>query len=468
MSKDGNHAVQDDLEDFIPGSLTDLLTPEERSRRMSRSNTGQTSGALSIALNAANDSNAPGIAPVTGEPPAGAGHRYSRSVPAPSLLSNIKSIWSDQPTAAPTPQQGLPVPTAVENGVGSVGGGSPSLSMLSPSNASAAFLGLHNHYLSAKTKQQGLAASRPFGTRTGPFSPPTSSLLSGAARPSPFDLTQNALHNPAHPDHAAATAAAGLQLGSSLITGTAASTRPIPANTSHLTDPVSNNNAVLLSPNARALQAHAPGQSLPQGLAAGYSRIHALPPLPNVSSPGSVSGGFLTGTPPLSSGLGAGQAFQGIDWSATGTSPIPSVHGFSAMGGSAGSPSATSALHNAFGTGASTGAGAEGMLSRLTYSAAARGVATNGNNLALTSSPSATAIANSTSMQQATNPSVPPGLSRNHYNLNHMNTRYHLPISPLSNPPMRGGTPPPAVAVGVGHGSQGMRDDDDDLFRMDR
>jgi len=43
-----------------------------------------------------------------------------------------------------------------------------------------------------------------------------------------------------------------------------------------------NRSAVLgsdpLSPSARALQSHAPGQSLPQGLAAGLSRLHLVPP----------------------------------------------------------------------------------------------------------------------------------------------------------------------------------------------
>jgi len=74
----------------------------------------------------------------------------------------------------------------------------------------------------------------------------------------------------------------------------------------------------LLSPNTRALQAHAPGQSLPQGLAAGYSRIHALPPLANLTSPNAGGGIFsssvadnslngITGVT-VSSGLGSATA----------------------------------------------------------------------------------------------------------------------------------------------------------------
>ena len=41
-------AVEDEeMEDFIPSSLTELLTPEERSRRMSRSHSGQHAGGIS-------------------------------------------------------------------------------------------------------------------------------------------------------------------------------------------------------------------------------------------------------------------------------------------------------------------------------------------------------------------------------------------------------------------------------------
>ncbi|EEB97337.1 hypothetical protein MPER_03365, partial [Moniliophthora perniciosa FA553] len=62
--------------------------------------------------------------------------------------------------------------------------------------------------------------------------------------------------------------------------------------TSHHHLPHADDPQLALSPASRALQAHAPGQSLPQGLAAGYSRIHAMP---SVGSPGSVgvgSGGY--------------------------------------------------------------------------------------------------------------------------------------------------------------------------------
>lgn len=146
-------AVEDeDLEDFLPSSLTDLLTPEERNRRMSRSNSGQ---GPATALG----STGPGFGGGELSGGLGAGHRYSRSVPAPSLLGDIKSIWADN-TAHPLPSsppthRGTPSSsftprfdpglsmghnTGDEMGLGmSMGSAGSGMMNLSPSNASAAF-----------------------------------------------------------------------------------------------------------------------------------------------------------------------------------------------------------------------------------------------------------------------------------------------------------------------------------------
>jgi len=103
-----------------------------------------------------------------------------------------------------------------------------------------------------------------------------------------------------------------------------------------------------MSPSARALQAHAPGQSLPQGLAAGYSRIHALPPPPMIPSP-SASGAFN----------------QGSAYS-------PNTNGHNWPGYNDHSPST---LQAAGATSPNSGLGA--MFSRLSYSAATSRVPTN-------------------------------------------------------------------------------------------
>ena len=342
LSRGAEIAVEDeDLEDFLPSSLNDLLTSEERSRRMSRSNSGQGSGAghLTSTLVAATskESNAP---------PAGngsIGHRYSRSVPAPTLLGDIKSIWADTgaqplPTSPPNFPTHRGTPSAsyssrfdsmgVNNheefglsmSVGSAGTPS-SFGMISPSNASAAFLpGLHHHYLNAKAKQAQAqqqaqlghggvgrplrGASNPLFTGANAGGASNSSMTNNYLQPlrglglpssvsnssgfhththgntqttyrttpSPFDLTQN-IHQP-QPQ----------------------TSRPIPSthNThSGVDDPLLA--PPVISPSSRALQAHTPGQSLPQGLAAGYSRIHALPPVTNTFSP-PTSGSFIPGS----------------------------------------------------------------------------------------------------------------------------------------------------------------------------
>ena len=374
-------AVEDeDLEDFLPSSLNDLLTPEERSRRMSRSNSGQGSSAghLASALAAAASTESK-------TPPAGngnLGHRYSRSVPAPTLLGDIRSIWADtsaqpmpnSPSNYQTHHRGTPSASSYSSRFDSVAAsnhgeefglsvsmgsaGTPSsVGMISPSNASAAFLpGLHHHYLNAKAKQAQQQAqlghggigrtlrgtSNPLftGVNTGGISnssmipnylqplgglgiPSSASNSSGfhththgntqttyRTTPSPFDLTQN------------------MQPPQSQ------TSRPIPSthNNSHVgvDDPLLAPH--LISPSSRALQAHAPGQSLPQGLAAGYSRIHALPPVTNAFSP-PASGSFIPGTSPGAAAASGHDAAFG-DWTNTNkVQPTITVQGPAEAGG---------------------------------------------------------------------------------------------------------------------------------------
>ena len=312
-----------DLEEFIPGSLSDLLTPLERSRRMSRTNHTNQRPVLSAHNSAGND---------IGN---GRGHHYSRSVPAPSLLSDIKSIWSSpNPTASdpntPSPSQ---LPTLVhthQHGIGTPSsfksnfGGREDMS-LSPSNASAAFLpGLHGHYLNRGASRgiqrsvsgsggglnttstfsgqvNGLGMTNGSGsTMNAAFSPPRMNAF--GSRP-PFEHTSNTTNN----------GSTNPTLSSTLHHSHFSSLLPSPPNHNspyYPSQPPSHSSQqqqqqAALSPSTRALQSHAPGQSLPQGLAAGYSRIHALPP-PSFPSPGYGSPGEWT---------------SGKDSAGTGTSP---------------------------------------------------------------------------------------------------------------------------------------------------
>lgn len=329
----------EDLEEFIPSSLTDLLTPEERSRRMSRTNSGQTSTGTPSQHQ-----------PLPSrEAPSGAGHRYSRSVPAPSLLADVRSIWAENPPApdatkqsiipphsaglASSPNTHLGVPGSFTHG-SLVDDSALIMTGLSPSNASAAFLpSIHSNY----AKQQ-------LGRGVRNVSSPIygAAHLSSAGNParSPFDLTQYS------------QGATNAQTESYLRNG--------PQHPQNIqAQPSAQQENFVMSPSTRALQAHAPGQSLPQGLAAGYSRIHALPPpLPLASPSGSTTFGAASGSP----GVGANTfgSFSGnmSDWAASTPPPGISGAGVSMKGGVPGSQTGGSTLDQ--------------MFSRLSYSAAAK------------------------------------------------------------------------------------------------
>lgn len=435
-------AVEDeDLEDFLPSSLNDLLTPEERNRRMSRSNSGQPSGVSQLTNSLATANTDSGNGPTTGNNNSGLGHRYSRSVPAPTLLGDIKSIWADTsapplpsspPTHRGTPSVGygtrfdpyapnvLGDEAGLSMSMGSAGTAS-SIGMMSPSNASAAFLpGLHHHYLNAKAKQaqaqqaqlglggigrQMRGASSPlYPGPTAPAGAPNNSLANNYLQPlGSMGLPSSASSSSAFHTHTHGntqttyrTTPSPFDLTQALHQNTQTA-RPIPSNLANqktiADDPLLAPH--LLSPSSRALQAHAPGQSLPQGLAAGYSRIHALPPLTNIASP-PTSGSFVPGTSPGANAAMSNLSNEGSygDW------PGPNQNAMGAAGT----------------------AGLESMFSRLSYSAATR------------SGP-----ANTTS--------TPPGLSRN-VSGGRYTQQQGGPLSPLSGPV--------------------VTRDDDDLFDMDK
>ncbi|KAH9067841.1 hypothetical protein EDB87DRAFT_1671778 [Lactarius vividus] len=278
----------EDLEEFVPGSLSELLTPEEKSRRYSR--THHTNAMAGTAWGAG-----PRPSAETHH------HRYSHSVPAPSLLGDIKSIWSEgSPNVIGSPRKGGVDVGPPGGAVPTVGNGTPTSfrstsafgshsladdhinSFLSPSNASAAFLpGNYQNYLSSRgaapragitaavSGLRGHAPSSANGT-SGVNAANLLARINDSTTPTPpsqrqpFNGTSESLGSQP------------FQLG-----------RPIPAGGE--VRGTGEDGRSVLSPSARALQAHAPGQSLPQGLAAGYSRIHALPPQAGVASPAASS-----------------------------------------------------------------------------------------------------------------------------------------------------------------------------------
>ncbi|THH14578.1 hypothetical protein EW146_g5774 [Bondarzewia mesenterica] len=320
----GEVVVEDeDLEDFIPSSLTDLLTPEERSRRYSRTNSANP-GPPGMGLTPGREGW--GAAAAGARPSVETHHhRYSHSVPAPSLLGDIKSIWADNSHVSIGSPRGADSLGGAN--IGGLGSGTPSSFksnsgfgsrsvaddhisyFLSPSNASAAFLpGLNHHYLNSK----GAAASRPtvgslrpglYGPNNAPAGGNAANLLARLNEPL-SSSPQTGGGDRRHFDGTPSDTLGGqpFQLG-----------RPIPGgNGGGFTADLERS---ALSPSTRALQSHAPGQSLPQGLAAGYSRIHALPPPPVIPSP-STSGTFASPQTSLfapgTSVPGAGNSFS--DW----------------------------------------------------------------------------------------------------------------------------------------------------------
>jgi hypothetical protein len=230
---------EDDYEDFVPSSLNDLLTPEERKRRLSRSGGSRNVVGLGVEGSVGNV----GLGPVGSMGSVGMGnHRYSRSVPAARLLEAAnawKEVDRDRDNA------NISVASLSYRSTGMSDGFSPSHLQLATSNASGAFLhGRHyarngsitaNATVSQLTRQ---IASQSFEETDVLGAVPTLSTRGGRYE-SPYSI--QAVNRVS-------------QLGSDA-----------------------------LSPTSRALQSHAPGQSLPQGLAAGISRLHFASP--GVSGP---------------------------------------------------------------------------------------------------------------------------------------------------------------------------------------
>ncbi|KAG8713680.1 hypothetical protein FRC11_011463 [Ceratobasidium sp. 423] len=230
--RDLDSAVEDeDLEEFLPSSLTDLLSPGERERRMSRTRHGAR--------------------------PSVDNHLFSRSVPSSNML-DIKSIWDEQnkprgrdaDTSFPLNSQ---MRGTSQGRYGEDDTRSTSSSLMGTSNVSAGFLG-----------------QRPVGASAGMRPMAAQSYDNNA--PSVPDFTLSASIDPVS------------TLG-------AMQSRPIPG-----VQKVDLSSA--LSPSTRALRNHAPGQSLPQGLAAGLSRLHLVPAAsPNGQFDWSPDGPRLGSTP---------------------------------------------------------------------------------------------------------------------------------------------------------------------------
>jgi hypothetical protein len=266
-------AVEDeDLEEFIPSSLTDLLTPSERERRLSR--TGGLNGSHRPSVEAHHQ-------------------RYPHSLPANTLLDNVKSLWdgtgADHTLSSPFSAAQPP---------------KPARSGLSPEPLGSGI----NPNTFSNTPPPFLNPST-LNTRayTGQSFPSTSDLPAPVARP-----------------------AAGISAGAALaaaVSNSNPSSSMTPGNNPgnffgfHQSEAAFNYShvgAVALSPSTRARRSHEPGQSLPQGLAAGLSRLHLIPPPATSASPPTIPG--------LGSSPGS---LAGADWHPGAKPPISHTAGLS-------------------------------------------------------------------------------------------------------------------------------------------
>ena len=251
---------EDDYEDFVPSSLNDLLTPEERKRRLSRSGGSRNV----IGLGAEGSVGNVGLGAVGSMNSIGMGnHRYSRSVPAARLLE-AANVWKD----VDRDPSSISVASLSFRSTGMSDGFSPSHLQLATSNASGAFLhGPHygrNGHIPVNSTTSHLTrqiVSQSFEESDVLGAVPTLSTRGGGRYESPYSI------------QAASRVAA--QLGSDT-----------------------------LSPTSRALQSHAPGQSLPQGLAVGLSRLHFAPP-----GVGGLQNGHVK-VSGIGSGIGANESSQ--------------------------------------------------------------------------------------------------------------------------------------------------------------
>ncbi|KAJ9108145.1 hypothetical protein QFC19_002613 [Naganishia cerealis] len=284
---------EDNGEDFLPSSLSELLTPRERARRMSRHNSNQQAGSVGVSMG------------WSGTPPTTAGtpqavelgsswdarlnpdhflHRQAQSAGAVAG-GFLQSLWDDAGEDARKTK-------AVGNGsTMGLNSGDGTIKLSDHSGSTGQSSGLSSMF--ASRGQRTVFGSPPGPPATAPLSDtgftlgPSSASVAflpqfGQRTATLLDTSSRGNHSPSRPSplhHY--TQADGKQLTSSA-SSRFASSNAVPTSAStirgeKLTSGFAAIGQPVVSPSLVALQSHAPGQSLPQGLAAGLSRIHLQP-----------------------------------------------------------------------------------------------------------------------------------------------------------------------------------------------
>ena len=218
-------------EDLIPGSLTELLTPREMARRLSRRDSNESYGSPRRI--------SPGL-PGLGGPQGWTGERLAQSAGAQMGAGFLGSLWAEDgsdgrksatgiagASKLAGQSQAIPAQPPIANGL-------PASARLSLLSQRAPISPLRNATSDSPTSPvpaQAVPGMLTFGTATAV---PVNSNSAGITSP-------------------------GIAGGTDRLS-------PAPAYFTRATDPS--------SPSARALQEHAPGQSLPGGVATALSRLH--------------------------------------------------------------------------------------------------------------------------------------------------------------------------------------------------
>lgn len=277
IMSDAEEDDDDHGEEFLPSSLNELLTPKERARRMSRRDSNQSAGAVGIRM---------GWNLVDGDlqnQPGGAAATPGWERPNIDLLLNRQAlsasattgfrrdVWGDDSTSTIRGGRELAMGSAGDKVKISGFNVSPTTS-----SHSSALSSMFNPGTTASSTQS-IDASHPHSHENIRTAPPDTGFSLGPSNSSLAFLSQltsrpagSALdghkmsHSPSRPS----------PLHTAIYDTDEQRIRrpgPVPARSTLAPNPLSQ---PMLSPGARALQSHAPGQSLPQGLAAGLSRLH--------------------------------------------------------------------------------------------------------------------------------------------------------------------------------------------------
>jgi hypothetical protein len=294
--------------------------------------------------------------------------RFVSSVPTASILNNFRGMWDNPlPTSGADPNlssssrpRGVGVggsefsSRTYGNGVpGSFDGSGvevPSPSLLGTSNASAAFLpGRVQRHQQANGYHAD--SNTMAGTASSLADPP--SMLARGFNPNSDLALSSRFYAGAMPSYNTNGGSQGRAVDFNVPNDTAYyGLHDASSNTSrilshhHKPNPTHSsrhpqqhyNGQMALSPGALALRSHEPGQSLPQGLAAGLSRLHLVPAGAPIASPDGTSSSYMGMSPSGvsgsvgTSGFGAQYGSWLKNGGGTGTSPLTTGLGVGGVG----------------------------------------------------------------------------------------------------------------------------------------